>query len=212
MHHIYHTRGLILGSVPTGEANRFYLIFTEDLGLVGATAQAVRETKSKLRYSLQDFSWANLDFVRGKEVWRIASAQGIWNGKFEVWDGELDMGHPLSASSFNFQFPIPNSILFARVCALVSRLVHGEGRHDGLFGEILAINEFLQREKLTTAQKTSFETLTALRILAHLGYFDPNGYRAFIAGDISRELLDRFENVRADAVSRINEALRASHL
>lgn len=197
MHHIYHTSGVILGSVPTGESNRFYKIFTEELGLVHATAQAVREAKSKLRYSLQDFSWASLDLVRGREVWRITSAQGVEHRTRNSEQGTVDMRQ---------------RILFARVCALMSRLMHGEGKHDELFGEIVAIREFLQREKLSHTQEASFEALATLRILTHLGYFDPRGYGDFVAGTLSRELLDVFENVRTEAIPRINESLKASHL
>lgn len=190
MHHIHHTRGVILGSVPIGESNRFYKIFTEELGLVHATAQAVREAKSKLRYSLQDFSWASLDLVRGREVWRITSAQGT--------------EHSIQSTE--------HRILFARVCALVSRLMHGEGRHGDLFDEIVAISEFLQREKLSHTQEASFEALTTLRILTHLGYFDPKGYEDFVTGAFSHKLLDTFEDVRAEVIPLINESLKVSHL
>lgn len=225
MYHIYHTRGVILGSVPIGESNRFYKIFTEEMGLVHATAQAVREAKSKLRYSLQDFSWASFDLVKGREVWRITSAQGIEN---ETWGtpttsalpGSPDLPRMLGRSglpkwsgvSEHDEQSAENRILFARVCALVSRLVHGEERHNDLFGEIMMINKFLQDEELTHPRKTSFEALATLRVLTHLGYFDPKGYGDFVVGTLSRDLLDEFESVRAEAILRINEALKASHL
>lgn len=192
MYHIHHTRGLILSSVPIGEANKFYRIFTKDAGLVGATAQAVREAKSKLRYTLQDFSWVDLDLVRGKDVWRITSAIEAESGTRSVECRDL----------------------FARVCALVSRLLHGEGRHDDLFAELRALNDFLRSERLSEAQSASLETLAALRILTHLGYFDQKGYEDYVGGEgeWSRALLDTFESVRAVATQDVNRALKETHL
>ena len=55
-HYRYKTEAFILGSISTGEANRFIDIFTKELGRIRATARSVREERSKLRFSLQDFS------------------------------------------------------------------------------------------------------------------------------------------------------------
>ena len=74
MHHIYHTEGLILGSQNFGEAGKYYSIFTRYLGMIYASAQGVRKLSSKLRFVLQDFSYVKIDFVRGKDFWRITSA------------------------------------------------------------------------------------------------------------------------------------------
>src|SRR3989338_5144856 len=74
MHHIYHTEGIILGSKNFGEAGRHYSIFTRDLGMIHASAQGVRKMSSKLRFVLQDFSYLKIDFVKGKDFWRITSA------------------------------------------------------------------------------------------------------------------------------------------
>ena len=53
-HHVYTTPAYLIESTPSGEANKSYLLFTKDLGMIRATAQGVRLLKSKLRYSLQD--------------------------------------------------------------------------------------------------------------------------------------------------------------
>ncbi len=194
-HHIYHTRGIILGSVPTGESNRFYKIFTEELGLIGATAQSVREGKSKLRYSLQDFSFVSVDFVRGKEMWRITSA-GEWRA-FPVIKGDA-----------------ARLKLFARACSLVSRLLQGEGREPELFADIVGAAEFLELLGNETPKLfAALETLVALRVLARLGYLDPEGYEDFLEpGAYSQKILEEFERVRTKALPKINEALRASQL
>ncbi len=194
MHHIYHTRGLILGSVSTGESNRFYKIFTEELGLVGASAQSVREEKSKLRYVLQDFSWITIDLVRGREVWRITSA------------GDGITPSVINSEHVHFK-------LFARMCSLVLRLVHGEGREDNLFQDLIVVTEFLRKESLPARLELAFEAIVALRILAHLGYLDPAKYEDFLhPAHLSVNLVEEFEKIRISALPSINEALRESQL
>lgn len=190
-HHIYHTRGLILGSVSIGESNKFYRIFTEELGLIGATAQAVREQKSKLRYSLQDFSWAMIDVVHGKEVWRITSALPEERGLREA-------GIPIS---------------FVRACALISRLVHGEGMNDRLFRELCAFAEFLEQYNISPSEEATIEGLMTLRILSCLGYIDNAPYIQFLeTGVWNKDIIDQFEKIRHTVIPAINHALRSSHL
>jgi len=193
-HHIYHTRGVILSSQPSGESNRFYKIFTEELGLVGATAQAVREGKSKLRYTLQDFSFVTVDLVRGKEVWRIVSA-GAWRQCNTIKDDPVRLK------------------LFARFCALLSRLLHGEGCDQELFEEIMRVEDFLEKKVVPDDLLFSFEILAALRTLVHLGYLDPKEYENFLVTEgYSIEMLMEFEKIRLITTPKINEALNASHL
>lgn len=193
-HHIYHTRGIILGSTQTGESNRFYRIFTEELGLIGGVAQSVRDAKSKLRYTLQDYSLVTVDLVRGKEVWRIVSA-GVWQPLDNIKRDEVRMQ------------------LFARFCALLSRLLHGEGRDQDLFNEITRVADFLESTPISEALSQSFETLSALRSLVRLGYMNPAGYEQYIGLDsYSVDTLNEFEKIRLSVIPKINEALSASHL
>lgn len=193
-HHIYHTRGLILSSIPIGESNRFYKIFTEELGLIWASAQAVRVEKSKLRYALQNFSWVMLDLVNGREVWRITSARE-------------EISHPaLKADTACFK-------IFARVCALVSRMVHGERQEKELFEDLLNLANFLEEKVLPEALIPSLEVFAGARVLARLGYFDDTLNNQFTrAGEWSTDTLNAFEKEREEVSSKINEALNASHL
>lgn len=194
-HHIYHTRGLILGSVSTRESNKYYRIFTEELGLVGATAQAVRKLSSKLRYTLQDFSWVNVDLVHGREVWRITSAVPEERG---AHSGEI--------------FP-ENRVLLARVCALVARLVHGEEQNNFLFNELSNITEFLQKEHVPLFLHASFETLATMRVLSYLGYDNFETYTEFVQNrEWSHEILVSFEKMRLPALHDVNRVLKETHL
>lgn len=193
-HHIYHTRGLILGSIPIGESNKFYKIFTEELGLVWASAQAVRMEKSKLRYALQDFSWVTLDLVRGRDIWRITSAQE-------------EASYPaLKADTERFK-------IFMRLCALVSRMIHGERQEKELFLDLFNLVNFLESTALSETWAPSLETLAEARILARLGYFDDTfNIQLVRTKEWSLDILERFKEYRELTVSKIHEALHASHL
>ena len=193
-HHIYHTRGVILGSTLMGESNRLYKIFTEDIGLVSASAQSVREGKSKLRYVLQNFSFVTLDLVRGKEMWRITSAGEWWHAP-NIKKDDIRMK------------------LFARFCALLSRLLQGEGREPELFDDIVHVAKFLESEMDSKDFAISIEALFALRVLARLGYLDKMEHETFLkSGGWTRELIERFAVMRVSTLPKINAALRASHL
>jgi recombinational DNA repair protein (RecF pathway) len=86
MYTIHTTPGFIIGSRPSGEAGKLLSIFTQDLGLIRATAQGIRFEKSKLRPFIQDYSVGIFSFVRGKEFWRLTSAQEqkIQDSKFKI--------------------------------------------------------------------------------------------------------------------------------
>lgn len=193
-HHIYHTRGIILETNPKGESNRSYKIFTEELGLISGVAQAVREGKSKLRYTLQDFSLVTVDLVRGKEVWRIISAGAY---------------RPLENIKNN-----PSQLkLFAHFCALLARLLQGEGRDQELFDEAERVADFLEKNTLARDLVLSFETIVALRLLVHLGYLDPLGYENYLeVNPYTLRILEEFEKIRTKTLPEIAKAFNASHL
>ncbi len=75
MHHIYNTEGFVIGGTNVGEANKLLKIFTKDFGMITGSAQGIRHLKSKLRYSLQDFSYSSVSLVKGKEMWRVVNAE-----------------------------------------------------------------------------------------------------------------------------------------
>ena len=75
----YHTEAIVLESAPFQEASKFLKLLTKDFGLIHASVRGVREVTSKLRYSLQDFSYARIDLVTTKHGWKIVSALQIEN-------------------------------------------------------------------------------------------------------------------------------------
>lgn len=76
-YHIYTTRGLVLSTWPRREADRIYSILTHEFGLVRASAGGVRKEASKLRSSLEPYSFTKVSLVKGKSFWRITSAELI---------------------------------------------------------------------------------------------------------------------------------------
>lgn len=192
---MYHTEGIILNSFDTGESNRFFYILTKDLGLLGVIAQGVRELKSKLRYSLNTLSHTHIDLVRGKEVWRATNTQNLRSFSSLLNDKE-------------------KIALYARLSFLLRRLMPGESAHERLFEEFLSGLDFLERETLNTEELRSFETLAVLRILKELGYWgEAKKFEEFLGEtQWSREELLRFSQVRIEANTYINHALRESHL
>ena len=113
-YHIYTTTGLVLSERPLREADRVYSILTRDLGLVRATATGVRKSTSKLRGSLEPVTLADISLVRGKEYWRITSAQT--------------------------RRRVALKVALLRPLALLEKLVQGESAHPELFD---AVEEFL---------------------------------------------------------------------
>lgn len=111
-YHIYTTKGLVLSKRALREADQIYSILTRDLGLVRASATGVRRESSKLRGSLEPFSISTVSLVRGKEYWKLTSAELLQR--------------------------LPNSQSLARPFALLERLVPGEAENSELFDALEA--------------------------------------------------------------------------
>lgn len=111
-YHIYTTKGLVLSKRALREADQIYSILTRDLGLVRASATGVRRESSKLRGSLEPFSISTVSLVRGKEYWKLTSAELLQR--------------------------LPNSQSLARPFALLEHLVPGEAENSELFDALEA--------------------------------------------------------------------------
>lgn len=195
MYAIHTTAGFIIDSRPYGEAGKMLSIFARDLGLVTATAQGIRLEKSKLRYHAQEYSFGTFSLVRGKEFWRLTSAQE------ETGDRK--------------QGKRKREEMVARIAFLLRRLLHGEEAHPELFDVIKRGALFLDEyPEMTGDQFGLFESLLVARILHHLGYIgddgELNGHMK--TSDISIDLLDRLKDKRAIFNRHINKALQESQL
>ena len=194
-HNIYKTEAIILGSRNSGESNRLLFLLTKELGFIVALSQGVRNLKSKLRYGLQDFNLINLELVRGKEVWRVTSAEIIKNYSKSL------LGDERKAKSAG------------RIFLVLRRLMHGESKNRELFEDVSQFLSFIEKEDLNSEKLLLLEILVNLRILNHLGYgSNEESIKKFLSGNMSLELIDSLLAVRKKAVIEVNRALEESHL
>ena len=193
MHPIYHTDAIIIGSVSRGEANRVYLLLTKDMGAFYATAQGVRLERSKLRYTLQDFSYIRVDLVRGRDVWRITSAT--------------------PQETFSLVYGSERGMRFLHaIQKLLTRLVRGEVSHPKVFSDMLTALRFLNSVN-STAVYTAVELTLMLRILHELGYVSPKEpFGDFLGGDFTPESLLPESFPKEAVLEEIRKAVEESQL
>jgi len=191
MHTIHHTEGFILKSVNFAEANKYFFVLTRDFGLIKVLAQGVRHLKSKLRYNLADYSFVHLSLVRGQEVWRLTAVEQ----KLILNDSE-------------------KLLLFARICSLLLRLLHGEEKNSLLYEYLQSGFNFLQLSKIAEEKMANLECILALRILSALGYIGqtPNFSEFTVSPYLSEELVIKMSNLKSCAILEINKSLKETHL
>jgi DNA repair protein RecO (recombination protein O) len=196
MHTLYSTECIVLGGVDSGEANKYISLFTKDIGLVRAVAKSVREEKSKLRYSLQDYSFTYTTLVRGREVWRITGAEEIYS-----------LHHELKEDA-NKLFTV------MQILNLLDRLVHGEEKNEYLFNTLSQGLEFLRNNKMNKKNLKNFEHLIVLRMLYSLGYIAKKNNLDELLWEtfVNQKLLKETESKRKDIIFAINRALKEAHL
>lgn len=193
-HHIHHTEGIILSSRNKGEADKVITVYTRELGLVRASAQGVRRAQSKLRFALQDLSHAKIDFVHGKEVWRITSAT------------------PQSSFAYARKY-YENTIFMARVARLVERLCTGEESNPEIFHNLVQAFYTLDHENVSADTREALELHLVLSILYTLGYVGDDGEIAhYLNADFDPQFSKDLLNKRKSIVLAINRALRESQL
>ena len=192
MYAIHTTQGFIIDSRPWGDAGKTISIFTRELGLVSATAQGIRLEKSKLRYHAQDYSLGIFALVKGKEFWRLTSAQ----------PDEL-----FSSEGRAYAY------LSSRLAALLKRAIPGQEPHADLYDIVKSClrfartNEDLDRERLQT-----LESIAVFLALRALGYVASSIDLSSITIPVSAADLDAASTLRISMNRHINPALRESHL
>lgn len=194
MHHIHHTHGFILSSRNMGEANKMLTIYTREMGLVRALAQSIRLHKSKLRFTLQDFSYVNVDLVRGKELWRVTSAKHI--------------------SSFPFARANSQSLLIiTRVNKLLERVCDGEIQNEIIFDDLIQAFYLLDDENISKESREALEIHLVLRIMNSLGYIgDSEILSKYLSSSFDHSKTEALLKERRSIIAYINQALNESQL
>ncbi len=204
MHHIHHTEAYVLGSSPKGEDSKLLRLYTRELGLVYAHAQGVRKLSSKLRFTLQDFSLATVDLVRGREIWRVTTAVPIHSHNALRQDRASER-------------------ILARVNSLLIRLVTGEEPSEEIYEIIKGTYELLEEgttretsgtQALTPEDYRTLELFSVARILIALGYLprETMGEATLFASP--NAIPESFKDVAFQhrLIRDINEALLATQL
>lgn len=145
----YITEALVCGSIDNHSADRSFLLFTREAGMVYAHAKSVREERSKQRYALQVCSHIRATLIRGKSGWKIAGVEPIQN--------------------FYAQTTNRESRAFLRnVILLLRRVIHGETAHAEIFDDVIGACQ--ESEKYPPKK---LESVLLVRILHALGYIAP---------------------------------------
>ncbi|MBI2109083.1 MAG: recombination protein O N-terminal domain-containing protein [Parcubacteria group bacterium] len=196
-HTKYHTEAIVLGGAISDEASRTLYLLTKEFGFITGYVRGVREVSSKLRYSLQDFSYAYIDLVRGSGGWRVVSAVHIKN--------IFNASYILEQESF---------FVVGRIVNLIRRLINGEEKNEMLFNDTLKGFLALTSGELTNEDVRAMEVVLVMRILNHLGYWgDDATLSPFLVGDVtSPEHIERIKKEKPRAIGAINKALQETQL
>ncbi len=193
-HQIYHTDAFVLGSANMGEANKYIFLFTRELGVVGAAAQSVRSIASKLRFSLQDFSYTRVDLVKGKQVWRITNAE-----RQDAFSGIVADKEKMR--------------VYVKLLGVIRRLCSDEEPNGALFELLYQNFSYLAEETFTKETLESFELILLLQMLKNLGYLRTfAGGEEFAHSPMSQALLEKAQEKKGMLIQEINHALKESQL
>jgi DNA repair protein RecO len=194
MHKIFITEGIVLGKRGIAEANTLATILTDELGLVRSRAQSARLERSKLRFGLEPLTRGRFSLVRGRHEWRLT--------------GTTDLVRDCIATNTS-----AGRSRAGKIAKLLVRLMPGEERVPGLYGEVVEGLQALARASESELADT-IECVLVLRVLSRLGYLPDNDtLTPFIERDFfSLELAAEVAASRALLVRTINESLKATGL
>ncbi len=192
MHKIFITEGIALSKRAAGESNSSISVLTRDMGLLRASAQSARVSKSKLRYGLEPMTRGTFSFVEGKRGWRLV---GIIDAKREF------SAHASARAAAG------------RISKLLTRLIHGEEVSSALF-EAVTDGFSLFARASQKEEIESVECVLVLRILHLLGYLPKSAELAPFINDgaLSLEMASEAAERRSSLIKAINESLQATGL
>lgn len=148
----YTTEALVCGTFDRNTADRSFLLFTREAGMLYADARSVREERSRQRYALQDFSLLRVSLVKGKRGWRVGSIEPIKNYYHDAVDKAAR-----------------GSVV--QLGRLLRRFLKGEEVHTRLFDYVREALEVLRTDP---TKRPFVELVITVEILGFLGYVDAN--------------------------------------
>ncbi len=192
-YHIYQTDAFVVGSSSYGETAKIFILYTEELGLIRASAQGIRTMSSKLRYALDDMSHSRVSLVRGKEYWRITGAQSI------------NVLRPTN---------IFVTKVYARIVKLIERLIHEEESDAYIYTLLRSFFMHIAKNNANDSDQKTIEVITVARLLQHLGYISPTKEIESVFGEtiLSEKIIEQHRSSQKKLIEVINIALKASGL
>ncbi len=188
----YTTEALVCGSFDQNTADRSFLLFTREAGMLFAVAKSVREERSLQRPALQDFSRIRVSLIKGKTGWRIGSVEAISN------DYALATTREIRGS-------------VVAVYRLLRRFIRGEEPVGELYDVVVSSLDVLLLNNLNN--RRLIELKTEMEILACLGYVDANVVPIILRGlshiEVSH-IIDSKLEVQLEII--ISKARENSHL
>jgi recombinational DNA repair protein (RecF pathway) len=187
----YTTEALVCGSFDQNTADKSFLLFTRDAGMLFATAKSVREERSLQRPALQDFSRIRVSLIKGKTGWRVGSVEALQN------DFSLAKDRLVRAS-------------VVAVFRTLRRFIRGEEAFPELFAFVIAVLDAALGEP---RERQLFDLAVQVRILAMLGYVDEAVIPKTIAGATVAALVEIDDQSLAVTLTKlIAKATESSHL
>lgn len=191
---VYITDALVCGSKHHNTADKNYLLFTRELGMLWATARSVREERSKQRFALQDFSIIRVSLVKGKSGWRIGSTESIMNPF-------------LAAASRQARGGVTYLVKVLR------RYVHGEQAMATVFDDVAAACALVAASD-DVFYITTVQNVAVARLLYALGYVaSSKTLREVLAATDIAGALDMYQPQHQKEITALEQAAAdVSHL
>ena len=190
MSHIkYTTDAFVITSKENGEADRIFKLYTKDFGMIFAIAKGVRHLKSKLNPHLGVGSKVKISLVKGKEFWRLVEAV-----RYDEGNGSIQLKKH-----------------FAKILAVVSRLVQGEEKNLEVYNALLGLYESIFDLSIKCLE--GLELIASTKILSGLGY-SPSEKLFGIISKLSfcEEDAKQALEQKSQIILMVNNALSYSHL
>lgn len=187
----YTTEALVCGSFEQNSADKSFLLFTKDAGMLYATARSVREEVSKQRCALQDFSRIRVSLIKGKQGWRVGSVEAEHNDFSAASDRE-----------------VRGSVVL--VYRLLRRFIRGEEAFTDLYDFTIAALDAVAKPQ---PKRRLLDLFIQTHMLSLLGYVDSDAIPDELKDKTLAEVADLETEVALSVLENItSKATQSSHL
>lgn len=184
----YTTEAIVCGTFNRNTADRSYLLFTREAGMLYAEARSVREERSRQRMALQDFSLVRVSLIKGRTNWKIGSI-------------ECKTNFFMSSTTKTARGSVVLVTKFLR------RFYGGEQPFPTLFDYFA---NALQLLSTNIEDRDHLEKIIQARVLYELGYVDIKVLPSIVLNDVTELVGISFDQLTLAPI--IDKAVSLSHL